>query len=549
MADRRRRLQQLRRGAQRAVRIQRPPAGTPVDRIERLADGVAIDSHRGREDFDDVVIATHSDQALRMLADPSDAEREILGAIPFRANETVLHTDTSLMPRREAAWASWNFHLTPEGERTTLTYDMNRLQRLDAPVPFLVTLNRTEAIDPTKVHRVINYSHPVFTNEGMRAQERWREISGANRTHFCGAYWRWGFHEDGCWSGLRVSEALGGRGPGLGGVVPAAIGSSPAEGLLPDFGEAGCRRPVPASCCRSRPDGRPPVNASPRAHGRGARRAARGAAGARRTAPPHAGRAMPPPSTRASSSTPAASPSGTSSATGSSCLCSISPSCPSCSTRSRCGRRGARAPARLRRSDHLGETGVPLDRAARELVFAELGWVPAGPVRLLANPRYWGIGMNPVAFYYLHGELPGGDAGPVEAMIAEVTNTPWGESRCYVLDARAGREPSGSMAATSTSACTSPRSCRWSRATAGRRTSPVSGSGPAQQSRRSPDGEQRKVFEAGVDLGRREITPRAMASLLLRYPPMTASTFARIYVNALKLKLKGVPYFRNPSKE
>ncbi len=212
---------------------------TPVERIERLDDGVVIDSHRGREHFDDVVIATHSDQALRMLADPSDAEREILGAIPFRDNETVLHTDTSVMPRREAAWASWNFHLTGEGERTTLTYDMNRLQRLDAPVPFLVTLNRTEAIDPTKVHRVINYSHPVFTNEGMRAQERWREISGANRTHFCGAYWRWGFHEDGCWSGLRVSEALGGRGPGLGGVVPASIGDSPAEGLLPDFDHAG----------------------------------------------------------------------------------------------------------------------------------------------------------------------------------------------------------------------------------------------------------------------------------------------------------------------
>jgi predicted NAD/FAD-binding protein len=212
---------------------------TPVDRIERGGDGVRIDSRAGRERFDDVVIATHSDQALRMLADPSDAEREILGAIPYRENETVLHTDAALMPRRKAAWASWNFHLTGDGERTTLTYDMNRLQRLDAPVPFLVTLNRTEAIDPTKVHRVINYSHPVFTNEGMRAQERWREISGADRTHYCGAYWRWGFHEDGCWSGLRVSEALGGRGPGLGGVVPAAVGRSPAEGLLPDFDEAG----------------------------------------------------------------------------------------------------------------------------------------------------------------------------------------------------------------------------------------------------------------------------------------------------------------------
>jgi uncharacterized protein len=205
---------------------------TPVERIERDDGGVRIFSERGVEDFDEVVIATHSDQALSMLADASDAERQVLSAIPYRANETVLHTDTSLMPRRRAAWASWNFHLLPEPGLTTLTYDMNRLGKLDVTdEQFLVTLNRTDAIDPEKVIEVVSYSHPVFTNVGMRAQERWAEISGVNRTHFCGAYWRWGFHEDGCWSGLRVSEALGGRGPGLGGVVPAAVGRSPGEAL------------------------------------------------------------------------------------------------------------------------------------------------------------------------------------------------------------------------------------------------------------------------------------------------------------------------------
>jgi predicted NAD/FAD-binding protein len=203
--------------------------GVPVRAIERNHRGVTIRLDDEEADFDEVVIATHSDQALAMLEAPTAAEREVLGAIPYRRNETVLHTDTAVMPERRAAWASWNFHLDPEPGQTTLTYDMNRLQRLEtAGTRFLVTLNRTEKIDPAKVIRRIGYDHPVFTNEGLHAQERWGEISGADRVHYCGAYWRWGFHEDGCWSGLRVSEALGGRGPGLGGLVPAEVGASPA---------------------------------------------------------------------------------------------------------------------------------------------------------------------------------------------------------------------------------------------------------------------------------------------------------------------------------
>jgi predicted NAD/FAD-binding protein len=162
-----------------------------------------------------VVVAVHSDQALGMLADPSPLEREVLSAFPYQDNEAVLHTDASLMPRRRAAWASWNYHLCdqPAG-RTTLTYDMNRLQSLPAERRYFVTLNRTDAIDPAKILRVIGYAHPVYTIEGMAAQSRWAEISGHDRIHYCGAYWRWGFHEDGAWSGLRVAEMLGGRGPG-----------------------------------------------------------------------------------------------------------------------------------------------------------------------------------------------------------------------------------------------------------------------------------------------------------------------------------------------
>jgi predicted NAD/FAD-binding protein len=201
---------------------------TPVRRIERAAGGVRIATAAGEEAYDEAVVACHSDQALAMLADPSPREREVLGAFPYQANEAVLHTDTSLLPRRRAAWASWNYHLRDEpAGRTTLTYDMSRLQSLPGRRRYLVTLNRTEAIDPERIIRVIDYAHPVYTTAGMAAQRRWGEISGADRIHYCGAYWRWGFHEDGAWSGLRVSEMLGGRGPGL---EPAAADVVPIRG-------------------------------------------------------------------------------------------------------------------------------------------------------------------------------------------------------------------------------------------------------------------------------------------------------------------------------
>ena len=183
---------------------------SPVREIRRLPGGAEVITDAGRERFDDVVIATHSDQALAMLAEPTPAERELLGAIPYQPNETVLHTDTSVMPRRRRAWASWNFHLT-DGDapgRTTVTYDMNHLQQLDAPERFLVTLNRTEAIAPGKVIRTFTYSHPVYTPEGVTAQRRWGEISGRDGIHYCGAYWGWGFHEDGVISALRACAPL-----------------------------------------------------------------------------------------------------------------------------------------------------------------------------------------------------------------------------------------------------------------------------------------------------------------------------------------------------
>ncbi|HVQ58817.1 MAG TPA: FAD-dependent oxidoreductase [Solirubrobacterales bacterium] len=178
----------------------------PVRRIERLAGGVRIEADGCESElFDRVVIAAHSDQALAMLADPSPAERAVLGAIPYQPNEAVLHTDASVMPRRRAAWSSWNFHLAEGAPRgSTVTYWMNNLQRLGTETDYFVTLNRGEAIDPAKTIRRIAYEHPIYTREGVAAQARHAEISGVRGTHYCGAYWGWGFHEDGVVSALRA---------------------------------------------------------------------------------------------------------------------------------------------------------------------------------------------------------------------------------------------------------------------------------------------------------------------------------------------------------
>ena len=185
--------------------------GAPVRRIERTTDGVRVEADGCEsEEFDRVVIATHSDQALAMLGDPSEAEREVLGAIPYQRNEAVLHTDASLMPRRRAAWSSWNFHLSEEpAPGSTVTYWMNNLQRLRTKQHYFLTLNQGERIDPAKAIRRISYDHPVYTKEGVAAQSRHAEISGtAHRTHYCGAYWGWGFHEDGVVSAERVCDEI-----------------------------------------------------------------------------------------------------------------------------------------------------------------------------------------------------------------------------------------------------------------------------------------------------------------------------------------------------
>jgi predicted NAD/FAD-binding protein len=187
--------------------------GTPVASVQRQPQQVSLRLKNGSvEHFEQVFIACHSDQALALLSDASPAEREILGAISYQENEALLHTDTRLMPRKRLAWAAWNYHIPkdPVG-RVAVTYNMNILQSLDAPVQYMVSLNRAAQIDPAQVLGSYTYHHPVFTAAAVAAQKRRHEINGARRTYYCGAYWGYGFHEDGVKSAQASLEEFARR--------------------------------------------------------------------------------------------------------------------------------------------------------------------------------------------------------------------------------------------------------------------------------------------------------------------------------------------------
>ncbi len=182
--------------------------GTPVRRIVRRNGHVRLELGGGHRDYDRVVVATHSDRALRLLDAPTPAEREVLGAIRYRENDVVLHRDTSLLPRRRRAWATWNVRLDGEGSSGVgVTYWMNRLQPLATPSDWCVTLNRSQRIDPAAVAFRTSLAHPQLDTAAVAAQARWEEIDGTGGVHYAGAYWRWGFHEDGAWSGERAALA------------------------------------------------------------------------------------------------------------------------------------------------------------------------------------------------------------------------------------------------------------------------------------------------------------------------------------------------------
>jgi predicted NAD/FAD-binding protein len=188
-------------------------AETGAIAIERDADGVTVTDVTGTaRRFDRVVLATHPDQALRLLADPTPAEQRVLGSFSYSANETVLHTDGSLLPRSLGARASWNYLLeacSTSRPMVAVTYHLNRLQALDEPTEYCVTLNQSTRITPgTEISRMV-YEHPIYTLDSLEAQRRLPTLSGVHNTAYCGAYHGWGFHEDGCVAGVRAALALG----------------------------------------------------------------------------------------------------------------------------------------------------------------------------------------------------------------------------------------------------------------------------------------------------------------------------------------------------
>jgi predicted NAD/FAD-binding protein len=179
---------------------------TPVTGVKRKKEAVIVSSAQGEESYDAVFFACHSDQALRLLEQPTASEQQVLGAIKYQENEVLLHTDASILPKRKTAWAAWNYHLL-EGDQgqVPVTYNMNILQGLDSEQTFCVTLNNSDAIDQTKVLKRLQYHHPIYTQESVAAQARQSEIN-TDRLYFCGAYWRYGFHEDGVVSALNALE-------------------------------------------------------------------------------------------------------------------------------------------------------------------------------------------------------------------------------------------------------------------------------------------------------------------------------------------------------
>ncbi len=185
---------------------------SPIRTVSRLDNGIEIETANSKKPliFDAVVFATHSDQELGMLKDPTEKEKDILSSIPYQKNEVLLHTDSSVLPKRKLAWASWNYQLDSNPESpVVLTYNMNILQSLDCDETFCVTLNDHQSVDKSKVLKKITYHHPLFTVKGIEAQKRKLEISGVNNTYYCGAYWHNGFHEDGVASAIEVCKHFG----------------------------------------------------------------------------------------------------------------------------------------------------------------------------------------------------------------------------------------------------------------------------------------------------------------------------------------------------
>lgn len=184
-------------------------ANSPVRSLESVGGEVHVETDRGVEAFDAVVLAVHSNQALRLLRDSTALERQVLSAIPYRRNEAVVHTDRCVLPRRPLAWASWNYYRASDsGREASVTYNLNVLQHLQSPEPICVTLNPLRPLRRNKVITELSFAHPVFSAEAFAAQGRVEELNAGGNRFFCGAWTGWGFHEDGLASGLKAADSV-----------------------------------------------------------------------------------------------------------------------------------------------------------------------------------------------------------------------------------------------------------------------------------------------------------------------------------------------------
>ena len=215
---------------------------SPVESVRVQGEGkIDVQTAQGTETYDRVVLSCHSDQALAMIHEPTPSEREVLGAIRYQPNRVVLHTDPSLMPKRKPAWAAWNVNVPKreeaKAEPVRVTYWMNSLQSLQGPDDLFVSLNCESEIDPQAVLKAKTFSHPVFNQESVAAQRRFDEINGVRGLYYCGAYWSFGFHEDGVQSARRALLSMG---------VDPKLPGRPNELRPTELGTAGSASPTPS---------------------------------------------------------------------------------------------------------------------------------------------------------------------------------------------------------------------------------------------------------------------------------------------------------------
>jgi predicted NAD/FAD-binding protein/DUF1365 family protein len=435
--------------------------GTPVQGVRRGESGVQLVLPDERvEQFDQVVFACHSDQALKLLQDPSDQEREILSAIPYQDNEVVLHTDTRLLPARKLAWSSWNYRKLAAEQAAILTYNMNILQGLEAADTFCVTLNHTEAINPHKsVYRGGRAGAAALGGNQQWQNPLLRRLLGQRFSRG--------------WRGKRLAG-----GP---------VYRDRQYGTADHPGRRGKRRMKSAiyeGWVRHRRE-------SPKQH-----------AFNYRVAMLYLNLEE---------------------------LPQLFDNCIGWSAR-------RAAPGRFRREDFLGDPALPLDQAVRERVREETGEVPQGPIFLLANLRYFGFIMNPICCYYCFAP----DGETLQYLVAEVNNTPWDERHSYVLTAEPGQR---------WLRCSFPKTFHVSPFQPMDMTyhwrSNKPGSNLALQLANSEAGEV--VFNASLSLKRKPATRAALHSFLLRYPFMTIKVCLSIYWQALRLWLKGIPFYSHPN--